>query len=156
MREYASRGTLDSDQERYSMLDRKLEAEQLPYCREHNIAVLAYSPLAMGLLTGKMGPEREFGDGDIRGKQPRFSRENRQHVAEMLREFQPIADRNRLTLTQLVIAWTANQSGVSHILCGARTPEQAQENAAAGAAELPPADQQEMNAIVAQHGKEIV
>ena len=71
-------GTLDSDQERYSMIDRKLEAEQLPYCREHNVAVLAYSPLAMGMLTGKMGPEREFGDGDIRGKQPRFSRENRQ------------------------------------------------------------------------------
>ena len=138
------------------MLDRKLEAEQLPYCREHHVAVLAYSPLAMGMLTGKMGPEREFGAGDIRGKQPRFSRENRQCVANMLHEFQPIADRNRLTLTQLVIAWTASQPGLTHVLCGARTPEQAVENAAAGGAELPPSELQAVNEIVARYGKEIV
>jgi methylglyoxal reductase len=156
MREYASRGPLDSDQERYSMLDRKMEAEQLPFCREHDIAVLAYSPLAMGMLTGKVSPEREFGDGDIRGKQPRFGRENRQRVAEMLGEFQPIADRNRLTLTQLVVAWTASQSGVTHVLCGARTPEQAQENAAAGNVELSTGDLQAVNEIVARFGQRIV
>ena len=156
MRQYASRGPLDSDQERYSMLDRKLEAEQLPYCREHHVAVLAYSPLAMGMLTGKMDPAREFGAGDIRGEQPRFSRENRQSVADMLHEFQPIADRNRLTLTQLVIAWTASQPGLTHVLCGARTPEQAVENAAAGNVEMPPAELQAVNEIVARYGKEIV
>lgn len=156
MQAYSRRGQLDSDQEKYSMIDRQLETEQLPYCREHHVAVLAYSPLAMGLLTGKIGPEREFGDGDIRGKQPRFSRENRQRVAGMLRELEPIAARNRLTLAQLVIAWTAEQSGVTHVLCGARTPEQARENAAAGSAELPPADLQAVNEIVPRHGKEIV
>lgn len=156
MRQYASRGQLDSDQEKFSMIDRKLEAEQLPYCREHDVAVLAYSPLAMGMLTGKIGPERQFADGDIRGKQPRFSRENRQRVADMLRELEPIAARNRLTLTQLVIAWTADQGGVTHVLCGARTPGQVQENAAAGNAVLPAGELQAASEIVARRGKDIV
>jgi methylglyoxal reductase len=156
MDEYASRGPLDSDQEKYSMLDRKLEAEQLPYCREHHVAVLAYSPLAMGMLTGKIGPEREFGAGDIRGKQPRFSKENRTKVARMLGEMQPIAKRHKLSLAQLVIAWTASQPGLTHVLCGARTPEQASENAVAGSVELPAADLQAVNEIAARYSKEIV
>jgi aryl-alcohol dehydrogenase-like predicted oxidoreductase len=156
MRQYASRGQLDSDQEKYSMLDRGLEAEQLPYCREQHIAVLAYSPMALGMLTGKIGPEREFAAGDIRGKQPRFSRENRAKVANMLRDMKPIADRHKLTLAQLVITWTASQPGLTHVLCGARTPEQASENAAAGTVELPATDMQAVNAIVARQGEGIV
>lgn len=156
MRAYASRGPLDSDQERYSMIDRKLEAEQLPYCREHRVAVLAYSPLAMGMLTGKMGPEREFGDGDIRDKQPRFGKENRAKVAAMLDEMKPVAERHKVSLTQLIIAWTASQPGLTHVLCGARTPEQAIENSAAGSIELPPAELLAINQIVARHGQGIV
>jgi methylglyoxal reductase len=152
MQQYASRGELDSDQEKYSMLDLQLEAEQLPYCREHRMAVLAYSPLAMGMLTGKMGPDHQFVAGDIRGKQPRFSRENRQKVAAMLGEIQPIAERHRLSLTQLVIAWTANRPGVTHVLCGARTPEQASENARAGGVELSASEWQAVDEIVSRHG----
>jgi aryl-alcohol dehydrogenase-like predicted oxidoreductase len=156
LRQYVSRGELDSDQEKYSMLDRALEAEQLPYCREQRIAVLAYSPLAMGLLTGKLGPEREFAAGDVRLTRPRFSKENRAKVAGMLGELEPIAQRHQLTLGQLVIAWTASQPGLTHVLCGARTPEQASENAAAGRVELPANDLQAVNAIIARHGKAIV
>src|SRR5690606_19503890 len=73
MDEYRAVGPLDCDQERYSMLDRKLEAEQLPYCRKNDIAVLAYSPLAHGLLTGKIAPDRKFGPGDLRADHPRFT-----------------------------------------------------------------------------------
>jgi methylglyoxal reductase len=156
MEQYASRGSLDSDQEKYSMLDRKLEAEQLPYCREHHMAVLAYSPLAMGMLTGKIGPEREFGAGDIRGKQPRFSKENRTKVASLLGELQPIADRHKLSLAQLVIAWTASQPGLTHVLCGARTPEQASENAAAGSVDLPAAELKAVNEIAERYRSEII
>jgi methylglyoxal reductase len=155
MKQYASRGTLDSDQEKYSMLDRKLESEQLPYCRDQRMAVLAYSPLAMGMLTGKIGPEREFPAGDIRGTQPRFNKENRTNVAAMLAELRPIADRNSVSLAQLVIAWTFMQSGVTHVLCGARSPQQAQENAAAGNAEISAADWQAINEIVARLGSDI-
>jgi len=136
MDRYRAAGQLDSDQEKYSMLDRELEDKQLPYCQENNIAVLAYSPLALGLLTGKIGPEREFEEGDLRRNNPRFSVENRRRVQQMLQTFQPIADRHNVTLAQLVIAWTFHQPGLTHALCGARHAKQAEENAVAGTVEL--------------------
>lgn len=150
---YRRVGPVDSDQELYSMLDRRIEADLLPYCREHNIAVLAYSPLAQGLLTGKVGPEREFPQGDMRRNNPRFSVENRRHIAAMLDEFRPIADDRGITLTQLVIAWTVAQPGLTHALVGARNPEQVEENAGAGDVELTAEELNVINnAISKYHG----
>lgn len=137
MERYRSVGALDSDQEKYSMIDRKkMEGGQLAYCHEHGVAVLAYSPLALGLLTGKIGPERVFPEGDLRRTRERFSVENRQRVRDMLDSFAPIAEKHACTLGQLVIAWTTHQPGLTHALVGARTPEQAVENARGGAIEL--------------------
>ena len=132
MDEYRAAGQLDCDQERYSMLDRGLDAEQLPYCAKNNVAVLAYSPLALGLLTGKIGPDRIFNEGDQRKNNGRFSPENLKKVHAMLSEIQPIADAHSVTMAQLVIAWTVAQPGLTHALVGARNPQQARENAAAG------------------------
>jgi methylglyoxal reductase len=111
---YVRSGPVDTDQERYSAIDRGHEAGLLPYCREHGIAMLAYSPLAHGLLTGKVGPDRVFGGDDLRRTDPRYSPENRRRVAGMLEQVRPIADAHRLTLAQLVIAWTLAQPGVTH------------------------------------------
>jgi aryl-alcohol dehydrogenase-like predicted oxidoreductase len=61
-----------------------------------------------------------------------------------------------LTLAQLVTAWTASQPGVTHVLCGARTPEQAMENAAAGTTELSSDDLGAIIAIVDRHDRDIV
>jgi len=144
MDRYRSAGQLDCDQEKYSMLDRQLEAGQLPYCQQHDIAVLAYSPLALGLLTGKMGPERTFAEGDQRRDNPRFSVENRRQVQQMLSQFQPIADRHGVSIGQLVIGWTFHQPGLTHALVGARTATQAEENAAAGAVSLSEAELNQM------------
>ncbi len=129
---YRRIGVLAVDQEKYSMLDRQLEATNLPYCLENNIAVLAYSPLAQGLLTGKITPERKFEEGDLRNKEPRYSVENRRKVMSLLGVIQPIASDHGVSLVQLAIAWTVAQPGLTHALCGARNPEQAVENAAAG------------------------
>ena len=57
---------LASDQPPYSLIQRKIEAEILPYCREHRIGVIVYSPLERGLLTGKVTPQRTFPEGDHR------------------------------------------------------------------------------------------
>lgn len=133
---YRRVGTLDVAQEKYSMIDREIEAELLPLCQQHNIAMMAYSPLALGLLTGKIGPERQFSGDDQRRTDPRFSPKSRQHVAELLEQMHPIAQGYGLELSQLVIAWTAHQPGITHVLCGARNPQQALENAQAGAVRL--------------------
>lgn len=136
LQSYIDHGRLDGDQEKYSMLDRKLESSNIPFCRKRKVSFLAYSPLANGLLTGKIGPDREFGEGDLRRGNPRFSVENRKRIADLLEEFQPIADSRGISLTQLVIAWTLAQPGVTHALVGIRNPEQAVANARAGEVRL--------------------
>jgi methylglyoxal reductase len=158
MDRYRSVGPLDSDQEQYSMIHRKLEGgsfqgedglpDQLGYCDANSIAVLAYSPLVLGLLTGKVGPERVFGGSDLRSKQKRFSQPNRQKIADLLAGFQPVADKHGCTMAQLVIAWTVAQPGLTHALVGARTPEQAIDNAGAGRITLDAEDLGLMNGLV--------
>ena len=126
-------GPIDSDQEKYSMIDRNMESNgSLEHCRQQNIAVLAYSPLANGLLTGKIRPDRQYGVGDLRRGNRRFSTTNVERVNAMLEQLRPIVDRHQATVAQLVIAWTYSQPGVTCALCGARDPKQAIENAAAG------------------------
>jgi methylglyoxal reductase len=143
--EYRRVGPVDSAQEKYSMLDRELEPAYLPYTLRHSIAVLAYSPLANGLLTGKVPPDRTFPADDLRYNNPRFSVESRRTVQAMLDQMRPVADKHGLTLSQLVIAWTVAQPGVTHALVGARDSAQAIENAGAGRMALSAEDLRAVN-----------
>ena len=136
MDEYRKAGPLDADQEKYSMLDRRMDETQLPYCERENIAVLAYSPLAQGLLTGKVTADRPLAEGDLRADGPRFSVENRTRILAFLEEIRPVAGAYGATLAQLALAWTLARPGLSHALAGARNPAQVDENAGAGDIEL--------------------
>ena len=127
----AAAGLLASLQPPYSLIQRKIEPEILPLCREHGIGLIVYSPLERGLLTGKVTPDREFPAGDHRAKHKFFTRENRQLVLDSLRTIQPIADQHRVSLAQVVINWTIQEPGITAALVGARNVEQAVHNAAA-------------------------
>lgn len=131
-----TKGTVDSVQPRYNALQRDPEESLLPYCREHTIGVLAYSPIAQGLLTGKVGMDRTFPEGDIRNRNPLFVAENRRKVIDMLERVRPVAEGHHITLGQLFTAWVTHQPGITTALVGARNPEQAQENAVAGSVTL--------------------
>ena len=155
MQQYMKHGQLASDQEQFSMLDRELEPTNLKWCDEHNMALLAYSPIARGLLTGSVTAEREFDEGDQRAHMERFSVENRQKVQAMLDELRPIAVDKQITLTQLVIAWTVAQPGCSHALVGARNVEQATENARAGDVDLDEGDLQKIDQVLEKHTAQI-
>ncbi len=136
MDEYVAAGQLDADQEPFSMLDRRHEKDNLPYCRDRHIAFLAYSPLARGLLTGAVTESRAFSEGDMRRADPLFGPEQRRRAAELLAAIRPVAEKHGLTSAQLALAWTAAQPGCTHVLAGARTARQAEENAKAGDVEL--------------------
>lgn len=118
----------------YSMLEREIEADLVPYCREQRISILAYSPLQRGILTGKIKPGHVFGDTDHRPQQYYFQPGNHEKVMDFLAEIRPIADERDVTLSQLVINWTLHRQGITHALVGARNPQQVEENA--GAAEF--------------------
>jgi aryl-alcohol dehydrogenase-like predicted oxidoreductase len=134
--EYRRYGIVDSLQDKYSMLDRQQEQINLPTCARDGLAFLAYSPLAQGLLTGKITPDREYGDGDQRRFKDRYKSENVRKVLEMLEPIRAIAAKHQAELAQVVIAWTLAQPGCSHVLCGARSPEQAVGNARAASLDL--------------------
>jgi aryl-alcohol dehydrogenase-like predicted oxidoreductase len=133
LEELRAYGQPASDQEKFSLLDRAIQQNGiLDWCREKNVGVLAYSPLANGLLTGKLKPDRQFGPGDLRRANPRFRRENIERTNAMLDGLRPIAERHGATIAQEVIAWTYSQPGITCVLCGARDAPQAVENAGAG------------------------
>jgi len=125
-------GQLDVDQERYSLLDRERDADNLPLCVEKNLAFLAYSPMAQGLLTDKLTASRKYGDGDLRIDNPRFSTDNRRSIESMLKPVKNLAIERNVKIEQLILAWTLQQPGVSHVLVGARNAEQSSNNAVAG------------------------
>lgn len=149
MEQYRALGPLDTDQESYSMLSRAIESDQLPHCREHGIAMLAYSPMARGLLTGKISPDHAFAPGDHRATHPLFTVESRTRVATLLERCRPVAERHGVTSGQLAIAWALAQPGVTHALVGARTPDQTAENIRAADIELAPEDLGEIDAALA-------
>jgi len=156
MDQYRHVGRIAADQEKYSMLDRELEDTNLPYCAEHDIAFLAYSPIAQGLLTGSVTPEREFEEGDQRKHKERFSVENRKRVMALLDEIRPVAVEHGITLGQLAIAWTVHQPGCTHALVGARNRDQVRENAGAGDVDLTPEQVGQINQAIEKHTAELV
>lgn len=137
---YVAAGQLDAIQEEYSMVKRDIEQTLLPVAVAHKVSSLSYSSLALGLLSGKMTPDRTFDGDDQRKDNPRFSRENRKKVKALMDEILPVAESHNATLAQTIIAWTLQQPGITFSLCGARNPEQARENAQAGRLHLTPDD----------------
>ncbi|MDR6266664.1 aldo/keto reductase [Roseobacter sp. N2S] len=148
---YVAAGQLDAIQEEYSMVKRDIETTLLPVAMAANVSALSYSSLALGLLSGKMGPDRRFEGDDQRKDNPRFSAANRQKIAALMEQISPVAETHNATLAQTVIAWTLQQPGISFSLCGARTPEQARENAAAGRLRLSEQDLTPIGAAASAH-----
>jgi len=135
IKEAAKYGDIESLQPPYSLFWRQYETETLPFCHKNNITVLAYSSMAQGLLTGKFGPDHKFARGDHRFRNKLFQPENYARVQKALEKLRPIAKANNITLGQLALAWIVSKPGICAI-AGARSAQQAAQNAAAGSIRL--------------------
>ena len=135
---------VSSNQPPYSILRRGIEKDVLPLCQEHNIGTICYSPMERGLLTGKVGPEREFAPGDHRANHPYFAVGNRKKVIAALEKLNPIAEKYQISYAQLIINWTIHQPGITAAIVGARNAEQAAQNAKALTFELSAGELQEV------------
>lgn len=122
---------LVSNQVPYSMVKRDIEVETVPYCLENKKAILAYSPLERGLLTGKMKPGHVFSPDDHRANLHFFKDINLDRVNAFLKKITPLAHDKNVSLGQLVLRWTVEQPGITIALVGARNAKQALQNAAA-------------------------
>jgi len=139
-------GSIDSLQPPYSLFWRQAEKDALPYCAANGMTVLAYSPMAQGILAGRFGVQPVFAKEDHRKGHRLFQPDIYPRVQQALEHLKPIAARNRATLGQLALAWVISHPGVCAI-AGARSAAQAAENAGAGALALSAADLAEMDAI---------
>jgi aryl-alcohol dehydrogenase-like predicted oxidoreductase len=146
LEEAARFGRIDSLQPPYSLFWRHLEQDALPYCEANDITVLAYSPMAQGLLTGKFGPQHRFEAGDHRAKHRLMQPEHYARVQHALERLKPVAESNGLTLAQLALAWVISRPAVCAV-AGARSAAQVVENAAAAGVVLSEGDLAEMETI---------
>jgi aryl-alcohol dehydrogenase-like predicted oxidoreductase len=138
-----------SNQPPYSMVLRDIEKDVLPYCREHNIGIIVYSPLQRGLLTGKFKPDHKFAADDHRASQPHFQPEYIRRVNSFLDQLKPIATKYGANLGQLVLNWTIQQPGITAALVGARNAAQAKENARAAQLDVSKEDIAAINGLLA-------
>ena len=126
-----------SNQVPYSLLNREIEGELIPFCQEQGVGILAYGPLGGGILTGKYKEKPVFKTGDARSffytyyEEPYWSR-----VQMLLKDLEQVSKRYGKPISQVAINWVRQQPGISTVLVGARSPKQAEANATAGTWQL--------------------
>jgi len=140
---------IDSLQPPYSLLRREIEADVLPWCLEHGVGVIVYSPMQAGLLSGTFRVERVAED-DWRRRNPFFQEPQLSRNLGIVERLRLIAERHGKTVGQLAIAWTIAQPGVTAAIVGARRPEQVDQNAGAMGWSLTEAELGEIEAAFAQ------
>jgi len=145
MAEADSYFTLFSNQVPYSMVLRDIEKSLIPWCLKKNKAIIVYSPLQRGILTGKVSAGYKFKQGDHRKEHVYFKEPNVSKINQFLNEIEPIAVNKNATLAQLVIKWTLAQSGITCVLVGARNRHQVLENVAASQLEISPGEMEFIN-----------
>ncbi|MEN4760051.1 aldo/keto reductase [Chryseobacterium sp. C39-AII1] len=136
---------LASNQVSYSMLNRSIENDLVPYSLENNSGIIVYSSMERGLLTGKYFKDNKLKEDDHRNGY--FSQFDLNKVKNFLDKIEPIAQEKGATLSQLVLRWTTLQSAITVVLAGARNAQQAIENAKAMSFDL---SQEELNFITTE------
>ena len=121
----------------YSMVERDSEAEIIPYCMEHNIGFVPFSPIASGLLSGKITPQTHFErNDDVRNWVPQLSRKNiegNQPIVEMLKAF---AEKKKATPAQISLAWMLHKYPNVVPIPGSKNKERIIENLNSAEVEL--------------------
>jgi myo-inositol catabolism protein IolS len=140
-------GRVDVLQPPYNMFWRFVEGDQLPYCQEYGLGVMAYSGLAQGLLTGTLTPRTAFAEGDKRPTTVLFQPGVYERCLDAVEALRPIAERSGLTLSQLAITRLLGRPGMSTALVGARTVPEIEENVVGAIRELSARDMTRAEAI---------
>ena len=147
--EFSSVLPAETIQPPYHLFRRDIEADLLPYAAAHDIGVLAYGPLAHGLLGGAITEATTFGPGDWRAHSPAFTGAGFARNLRVVAALRDFAARRDATIAQLAVAWVLAHPAVQVAIVGARTPAHLAESL--GAADLPlsQADLAEIDHIMA-------
>ncbi|MFO7167140.1 MAG: aldo/keto reductase [Chloroflexota bacterium] len=135
----------------YSLLDRGIEADVLPYCKEQGIGVIVYSPMKSGLLSGKMTRERalNFPPDDWRRRNPEFQEPRLSQNLELVERMRAVGARYGASPGEVAVAWTLGHPAVTGAIVGMRRPDQVDEIVGAARLQLSEADRAEIEGLVA-------
>jgi aryl-alcohol dehydrogenase-like predicted oxidoreductase len=137
---------VETDQPPYNLFNRDIEADVLPWCREHDVGLLVYGPLSHGLLSGRFDPSDLADDDWRRGHEP-FEGEALERNLEAIERLSEFAGQRGHTLPQLAVAWVLAQPGVHVAITGARRPAHVEGIAPAAEIELTEADLAEIDEL---------
>jgi aryl-alcohol dehydrogenase-like predicted oxidoreductase len=136
----------------YNMLQRGIEADTLPWCREHRVSVFVYWPLMKGLLAGKFARDHQFAPKDGRVKLPMFHGEEWEKNQDFLDELRRLSRETGRSMSQIVLNWTIHRPGITAALCGAKRPDQIRENAGGMGWHLTPEQLATIDAALTRRG----
>lgn len=148
MAEFARTRAVETLQPPYHLFRREIESEVLPYAREHDIGVLAYGPLAHGLLTGAMDTDTSFPPEDWRSNSELFSGDAFRRNLQTVEELQRFARSRGYSVGQLAIAWTLANPAVQVAIVGSRSIEHIEDSLGALEVELSEEDMKEIEDIM--------
>jgi aryl-alcohol dehydrogenase-like predicted oxidoreductase len=137
----------------YNMLQRDIEQRTIPWCRERNIAVMAYWPLMKGLLAGRLPRGHQFNHRDSRRNYPMYQGDEWQKNQDFVARLREASALSGHTVAQLVVNWTINQPGITAALCGAKRPWQIEELACAMGWTLNDEQRTMIDAALVERGK---
>lgn len=149
MEELATDGRVETDQPPYDMFRRGIEHEILPYTAQNDIGVLAYGPLAHGLLTGAMNAHTTFASDDWRSKSSDFTGETFRRNLAVVDRLRAFAAEQGMSLPTLAVAWAISNPMVDIAIVGAQRPEFLADSVAAADLELTEAGRAEISDILA-------
>ena len=129
----------------YSMVNREIEKEILPWCVKHKVSIMAYSPFQSGLLAGKTV---NLSKDDPRRELPCFKGDNPHKIHAFLREVDKIVRPYNFTIPQVVLNWTVNRPSVASAICGLTTTDHIFESVRAVEMSLPTADVRRINKLL--------
>lgn len=148
--EFARTRPVETVQPPYHLFRRDIEAELLPYAREHDIGVLVYGPLAHGLLSGTMREDVSLADDDWRRGNPAFHGSAFKRNLEVVDELRRFAtEQLGCSVAQLAVAWTLANPAVSVAIVGARHPNHIEDSVAAARLSLSHDDLEQIDRIMA-------
>jgi aryl-alcohol dehydrogenase-like predicted oxidoreductase len=144
---------IDSYQPGYHMMRREIEDGELAWCADHGVGVIAYGPLAHGLLTGKMTRETTFRENDWRATSELFADDAFPDRIDAVAELEALARESGRAggVSELAVAWVLRRPEVTSAIVGARSAEQARADAALAGPPLTPDEDAAIEAILARH-----
>lgn len=137
----------------YSLIHPEVEQDILPYCEQNDIGVIVYSPMASGLLTGRMTKERveQMPDDDWRKRDPEYQEPHLSRNLELAHVLQEIGQAHNVTAGVVAVAWTLRNPAVTAAIVGSRHPSQIEDMVSAAEFRLKESELKEIEKFVLAH-----